>query len=120
MENLTSPYQSEFLKSAYFKPIAQYVVNDYISNMMSNDSQNLYYHYINEAIYYLNQINTYQLKLLWIEQNNMFLNLDGEIIKNDLNNLEAIEQKLSTHFRIQINIIKNVEELVLKKELTPI
>ena len=74
----------------YLKPIPSYIVNNFVQQMMTKDTLNEYYSYINECNFLLNQINTYEQSSLWIKNNYLYFNLNGKIINRDLNNYNDI------------------------------
>lgn len=104
---------------SFLKPIPSYIVNNFVQQMMTHDTLNEYYSYINQCNFLLNQINTYEQNSLWIENNYLYFNLNGISIDCDLNNYNDIEIGLSNHFKQDIQIIQNVEELVPNKRTHP-
>lgn len=106
-------------KSPVFKPIPTYIVNNFVQQMMTQNTLNEYYHYINECNFLLNQINTILGNRLWIENNLLYLSINNDNINCSLDNVNDVEVKLSNHFKQQIKILQNIEELVQNKRNHP-
>lgn len=90
-QNLQQQYNElPFFQPSYIKPVYAYTVDSFVNHMMKQDILNEYNNYINEANYYLSQINTFQYTALRVENNKLCFNLNDHNAQSDLENFEAV------------------------------